>query len=215
MTLPRNPSDPAGAPASGSVLNLSPLLATCVSVGVLAVVAIGDYVTDWYFVFDFFYLIPLVLVTVSLSRRAGILMAFLCTGASTVVMAAQRHPQIAGVPAPGHLILAWNFSMRFAVQVTFVWLIARLVERIAEERRLTLKLRTALEEVKQLGSLLPICAWCKKVRDDAGYWDRIDSYLQKHDLASFTHGICPECARKVEEEFVRDTDQAGPTTIES
>lgn len=55
----------------------------------------------------------------------------------------------------------------------------------------------ALEEVKELRGLLPICATCKKIRDDEGYWNQIESYVQKRSSAQFTHGICPECAEKV------------------
>jgi len=51
----------------------------------------------------------------------------------------------------------------------------------------------ALEEVRELRGLLPICASCKKIRDDAGYWNQIESYVQAHTAATFTHGICPDC----------------------
>ena len=52
-------------------------------------------------------------------------------------------------------------------------------------------------EVKTLSGLLPICAWCKKIRDDSGYWNQIEAYIQSHSEAEFTHGICPECASRI------------------
>ena len=58
------------------------------------------------------------------------------------------------------------------------------------------KLKTALEEVKQLSGLLPICAFCKKIRDDQGYWKQLETYIQEHSDAELTHGICEECARE-------------------
>ena len=58
------------------------------------------------------------------------------------------------------------------------------------------RLKTALEEVKQLSGLLPICAFCKKIRDDQGYWNQLETYLQEHSEAELTHGICEECAKK-------------------
>ncbi len=58
------------------------------------------------------------------------------------------------------------------------------------------ELHHALAEVRQLSGLLPICAWCKKVRDDRGYWQQIESYIQDRSYAQFSHGICPECAQK-------------------
>lgn len=51
-------------------------------------------------------------------------------------------------------------------------------------------------EIKTLSGLLPVCAWCKKVRDDSGYWDQIETYISSHTDASFTHSICPDCQQK-------------------
>ncbi|RPI36336.1 MAG: hypothetical protein EHM54_05975, partial [Nitrospiraceae bacterium] len=58
-------------------------------------------------------------------------------------------------------------------------------------------LETALNEVKTLRGIIPICANCKKIRDDKGYWKEVESYLSDHSDAKFTHGICPECTRKL------------------
>ena len=66
------------------------------------------------------------------------------------------------------------------------------LEKKIEER--TSILQEALKEVKQLTGLLPICASCKKIRDDKGYWNQIEGYIQKHSEAQFSHGICPECS---------------------
>ena len=65
-------------------------------------------------------------------------------------------------------------------------------------------LRQALSEVKDLSGLLPICSSCKKIRDDEGYWNQIESYIKEHSEAGFTHGICPECMKKLYPEFVKD-----------
>jgi hypothetical protein len=67
----------------------------------------------------------------------------------------------------------------------------------AEREKLIVELREALSEVKQLSSLLPICASCKKIRDDKGYWNQLEQYLHEHSGIVFTHGICPECAKKL------------------
>jgi sensor domain CHASE-containing protein len=61
-------------------------------------------------------------------------------------------------------------------------------------------LRAALDQVKTLEGLLPICSYCKRVRDDTGYWSQIDTYLRKHTKASLSHSYCPECAVKFYEE---------------
>lgn len=67
----------------------------------------------------------------------------------------------------------------------------RETEELLQER-----VQEALQEVKILSGLLPICAWCKCVRDDSGYWARIEAYVSEHSEASFTHSICPDCAKK-------------------
>ncbi len=63
-----------------------------------------------------------------------------------------------------------------------------------EQEKLISKLQEALAEIKTLKGLIPICAFCKKIRDDEGYWNQLEAYICKHTDASFTHGICPECA---------------------
>lgn len=66
--------------------------------------------------------------------------------------------------------------------------------RVLEEKK---KLEKAIEKIKKLSGLLPICASCKKIRDDKGYWKQIESYISDHSEAEFSHGICPECADKL------------------
>ena len=73
------------------------------------------------------------------------------------------------------------------------------IERKQEEterERLIKELQKALAEVKTLSGLLPICSGCKKIRDDHGYWNRIETFISDHSDAEFSHGICPECAQK-------------------
>ena len=66
------------------------------------------------------------------------------------------------------------------------------------------ELKRAQEEVRQLAGLLPICASCKKIRDDSGYWNQIESYIRSHSQAEFSHGICPDCAKRLYGEFLDD-----------
>ena len=64
----------------------------------------------------------------------------------------------------------------------------------AERDKTIFDLRQALNEVNALRGILPICSFCKKVRDDQGYWEQVDVYIRKHSRADFSHSICPECA---------------------
>ena len=66
-----------------------------------------------------------------------------------------------------------------------------------ELRRLNAELQKALEKVKMLSGLLPICAGCKKIRNDKGYWERVEDYIKAHSRdVDFSHGICPDCLKK-------------------
>jgi CheY-like chemotaxis protein len=63
-----------------------------------------------------------------------------------------------------------------------------------EREQLIRELQDALAKVKILSGLLPICGWCKNVRDDDGYWTQVESFVQRHSSAKFSHSICPDCA---------------------
>lgn len=71
-----------------------------------------------------------------------------------------------------------------------------------EKERLILELRDAFSKIKTLSGMLPICASCKKIRDDQGYWKQIESYLRDHSNAEFSHSICPECMIKLYPEYI-------------
>jgi hypothetical protein len=73
------------------------------------------------------------------------------------------------------------------------WRTSRLAARA---RKLEMAVAEALSSAKVLRGLLPICAHCKKVRDDHGYWTRIEDYISRHSEADFSHGFCPECIEK-------------------
>ncbi|MBP7530148.1 MAG: response regulator, partial [Syntrophorhabdaceae bacterium] len=79
-----------------------------------------------------------------------------------------------------------------------------LMETKKEQEATIEKLQKALEEIKTLRGLIPICAWCKKIRDDEGYWDELEVYLSKHSEAVFSHGLCPECSKAMKKKIEED-----------
>lgn len=76
----------------------------------------------------------------------------------------------------------------------------------AEREKLIAELREALANVKTLKGLIPICAACKKVRDDQGYWNQLESYIRQHSEAEFSHGLCPDCMRRLYPEYADQMD---------
>ena len=71
------------------------------------------------------------------------------------------------------------------------------IRDITERERIVSELHDALAKAKQLSGLLPICASCKKIRNDQGYWEEVTVYISQHSEADFSHGICPDCAQKL------------------
>jgi GAF domain-containing protein len=81
-------------------------------------------------------------------------------------------------------------------QKTAMSSLARQVMALLELRRVSARMADALEKIKTLHGLLPICAWCKRIRDDKGYWSAVEAYVHDHTGADFTHSICPDCFEK-------------------
>jgi len=73
----------------------------------------------------------------------------------------------------------------------------QLLQSNADLRSLNQQLEDALSRVKQLSGLLPICSYCKRIRNDQNYWEQVDRYVAQHSEAQFTHGICPDCVETV------------------
>lgn len=100
----------------------------------------------------------------------------------------------------------------------YIWLYRPLVMQIEERKsaeaeleKTVKELTAALDNVQMLSGLLPICAWCKNIRNDQGYWQQLETYLSEHTEAEFSHGICPDCAKKIYAELEEEeAEKAAP-----
>lgn len=72
------------------------------------------------------------------------------------------------------------------------------------------ELRQALDQIKTLRGIVPICAKCKKIRNDRGYWEQVEVYVHNHSEADFSHSICPDCLRKLYPEFASEMENRPP-----
>ncbi len=80
----------------------------------------------------------------------------------------------------------------------------RKLQRYHEEREQLIKeLQESAQKIKTLGGLLPICASCKKIRDDRGYWEQIETYISTHSGMEFTHCLCPDCMKRLYPQFCK------------
>lgn len=114
-------------------------------------------------------------------------------------LAASINTMLEGVARANQLLAGKNAQLEYEI-----------VERkeLEQEReKLIAQLQEALAQVKTLSGFLPICASCKNIRDDSGYWKQIESYLSAHADVTFSHGICPDCAQKLYGDFI-DVNEA-------
>ena len=82
-----------------------------------------------------------------------------------------------------------------------LWIVIRDVSKL---ERTTAELQKALDNIKTLEGLLPICASCKNIRNDNGYWQKVEVYIREHSKAKFSHSICPECAHRLYPDLYND-----------
>ena len=136
------------------------------------------------------YVVP-VLVTMWTPRRQFIVITAIAS-TSLCVLGFVYSP-------PGGIL--WMALANRMFSIIAIWgtaFLALLLKREAQNKeRLALHLQEALAHVKTLRGLLPICASCKKIRDDRGYWNQLETYIGARSDAEFTHGLCPECAQKL------------------
>jgi CheY-like chemotaxis protein len=102
----------------------------------------------------------------------------------------------------GYLVKPYeNAELRSCIEIALIRY------RAAKEReKLIAQLEEALLQVKRLSGLLPICAACKKIRDNQGHWHQVEEYITTHSEAGFSHGICPQCARELYPEYAKGKD---------
>jgi hypothetical protein len=84
-----------------------------------------------------------------------------------------------------------------------LWIIVKDFSRLAQT---TQRLQGALDNIKTLEGLLPMCANCKNIRDDGGYWQQVEVYIRQHSNAKFSHSICPECAHQLYPDLFNETN---------
>ena len=119
---------------------------------------------------------------------------------------------MAGPGAEYPVAAAGRFVITYAIAGALALGLQRSRERLFEQLSLEkLELEGALAEVRTLTEMIPMCAWCRNVRDDDGYWSRIEEFLTRRPHTVVTHGLCPDCARKLAEEGATASPPPKPT----
>ncbi len=158
-----------------------------VGIPLTLIVALLDYFTRNELQVSVLYLVPIALASWKLTRGEAVFVASFSALIWFVAETAALH-QTTTVWIP-----FLNMLALFGVFLTVALILSALREAFAEQKRLIRELEEALGRVKTLTGLLPMCSWCKKVRDDHGYWQAVEAYIHEHSNVEVTHGICPEC----------------------
>jgi K+-sensing histidine kinase KdpD len=157
-------------------------------VGIVALtLGIGsiDYVTGYEFNFFVFYFIPISITAWYLGMVPAVAMSLVSVTIWYVADFYARHRYST------YLFAIWNTIILLVSFLVIGWVIAWLRELLNKERQVRQKLEKAISEVKVLEGILPICASCKKIRNDKGEWQQIEQYIRLRTNTEFTHGLCP------------------------
>jgi hypothetical protein len=183
-------ASPLSSDAQGDGLLRSPTVIFLTAVAVLGVVATVDAVTFYEFGFSAFYVIPVLIATwgVGTSRGLGFALLSACCWYCVDLTS--------GRPLTREFYRIWDAANHLLSFALVAVVTGRLKLAFQREQALRENLDLTLQNVKELEGLLPVCAWCKKIRSDDGYWQELESYLRPRTKADFTHGICPDCVAK-------------------
>ena len=173
-----------------------------VAASLLSIAALGwiDWNTGYELNFFVFYFAPVAWAAWSLGAGWAV---FLSLISALTWMGAES---FSGHLYSSHLYLVWNTSIRMISFLSIGAAVARVRRLLEVERAATDALQRALSEIKVLEAFLPICAECKKIRDESGQWQRIETYIGQRTNTQFSHGYCPDCLRRA----LAEADIAGP-----
>lgn len=118
----------------------------------------------------------------------------------------QEYPSRANLKAASYVTMMGITCFAFFLALVTEYFKKQYLRRIEESNLL---LKEALDNIKTLKGMLPMCAWCKKIRNDQGYWDKLENYLTRHSEAKFSHGMCPDCQVREMGKVGRNPDGKG------
>lgn len=158
-----------------------------------------DYISGYELNFFVFYFLPIGIAAWYLGMLPAVVMSLVSV---TIWYLADYYT---GHRYSTYLFAIWNTIILLVSFLAIGWTMARLRDLFREERQVREKLEQSISEVKVLEGILPICAGCKKIRNDKGEWQQIEHYIRQRTNTEFTHSLCPQCGEKL----LRDAGIAG------
>jgi hypothetical protein len=156
----------------------------------VGLVGVIDYLTGYELAFSISYLIPIALSTWLLGRPTGIVMSVAGAGSWLIIDLLAGH--LYSHPA----IPYWNATVRLGFFLIVTYTLTALRASQERQKELIAELQSTLDKVKLLEGILPICSFCKKIRDKNNRWNTMEGYVTSHSEAQFSHTFCPDCAKE-------------------
>ncbi len=170
--------------------NLNQPQVAAISLLLIIIIALIDHITVYDFGFFVLYYIPLIFFSWYSNKIGAVLISIFTIN---VLYIANYHTSYQYTLTFGNI---WNMTLLLASFMLVSVGAQHVAHLLKAEKELSGKLKIAINEIKLLSGLLPICAICKKIRNDKGYWEQIEAYIGKHSEAEFTHAICPDCMKE-------------------
>ena len=160
------------------------------SLAIIVGVALIDWVTGDQFSFFTFYFVPISLTAWYVGFEASLATAVIS------VLAWFSVDHLLSNMHSSHFSYVWNSIVRLGAFVIIAASVGKINLLLKNERKLTTQLNKAIAEIKVLEAFLSICCECKKIRNEEGNWQQMESYISQHSNTRFSHGLCPDCFEK-------------------
>jgi len=172
----------------------SPGVRFCGVIVLVMLLGMLDWITGYELQFFVFYFLPVALSAWFASLGASVALAVLSAAvwAAADVLSGHIYPKV--------FFAVWDTLVRLAAFLSVAWAVSRMRQAMDRERHTAKVLLRTLSEVKVLQAFLPICSRCRKIRNPDGRWESLERYVSAHSDTQFSHGYCPDCARRVLEE---------------
>jgi len=153
----------------------------------IAGLGVIDYYSGYELNFFVFYFVPVGFAAYRLGMVPALGVAVLCAIAWSIA------EDLSGHQYSSHFTAIWNTMIRLIAFMAIGMAVAKIKSLLDRQREITRQLETSLAELKVLEGILPMCAWCKKIKEADGEWQQLETYISRHSSAQFSHGICPTC----------------------
>jgi hypothetical protein len=160
------------------------------AVFITLILGLLDWLSGYDLNFFVFYFFPIFIAAWFLGAIGAVIFALFCSVVWFAADVLTGHTQASAIHA------VWNTMIRLIAFFSIGWSISSLKQIVDHEKESAEKLRKSLSEIKLLQAFLPICAQCKKIRDEQGVWQQLESYISEHGNTQFSHSYCPECCKQ-------------------